>query len=195
MRTLAGLLLLAIPTSLAIPAVAAAQATDSSAASEDQVRFRIGGGIGTASLSSGGASASSAGAVFGAQVAIVRSPTSDLTIDVLAQPFRVQNPNRDEAYRATFIMFGWQPGSAGQTRVYGRPALGLVVRPWTGTDVFVASEMSIGLGFAFGVENTRPKGTPLAVEWFALLSGADELGTTLIGVTVSVSTARRRATR
>lgn len=190
MRTFATLFIIAL-TPTAMPA----QTGNDSSGRPKQVRVRLELGLAIARMSSGGASASSVGPVVGGQVAVVSSRSSDVTLEVLAQPFRVQNPNRDEAYRAVYGMFGWQKGGAGPGRTYFRPSLGLVYRPWSGTDVWVSSETSVALGLAVGREDARSSGIPLVTEAFVLISGADELATMLIGATLGVPSARRCTTR
>lgn len=170
----------------------AASAQPDSSPSRDDTRLRIGLAVGRASLSSGGQSAASVGPLLDAQLALRRSERTDIVLNFLAQPFRVQNPNRDEAYRAYHLMLGWQMGSSGFERVYVRPSIGVVHRPWSGTDVWVSSETSIVLGLAGGREAFRTSRPSVVIEGFALLSGAQELGTTLIGVTVAASSGRRR---
>lgn len=185
MRVFAGLLVGVLSTA------ATGQSADS-AVSGARARVRLGLGLGTASMSSGGVSGSSFGPLIGGQVSFVTSRTCDFAMEVLAQPFRVQNPNRDEAFRAYHIMVGWQFGSASQDRLYIRPSVGMVHRPWSGTDVWVSSESSIALGVAIGVEQGYVGRIPLVTEAFVLLSGGDELSTTLIGTTLNASSARRR---
>lgn len=156
-------------------------------------RLRIGAGFGASSMSSGGASGSAAGLLVGLQASFVTSPRSDVSFEVLAQPFRVQNPNRDEAFRAYYFMLGVQAGGRTAERVYLRPALGLVYRPWTGTDVWVASETSVALGVAGGFEFEPSWHWPIALEVFVLGSGADELSTSLLGISLNTFTGARRA--
>jgi len=150
------------------------------------VEVRGGTALGIASTSVGGRSSTALGPLLTGQLGLVLSTRTDLTADLVVQPFKAQNPVRDEAFTAIHSLLGVQVGVGELRRVYFRPELGLAFRSWSGSDVFVSSETWPVLGFAFGSEVAVSPGLGLVPEVFVRLSGAAELSTTLWGLAVSV---------
>jgi len=159
------------------------------------VEVRGGTALAIASTSVARRSSTNLGALLTAQLGLVLSTHTDLTGDFAVQPFKAQNPVRDEAFTAVHSLLGVQVGLSELRRVYLRPELGVVFRSWSGSDVFVSSETSPAAGFALGGEVALSATLGLAPEVFVRLSGANELSTTLWGLAISVVPvgARRRA--
>lgn len=150
------------------------------------VEVRGGAALGIASTSVAGRSSTDVGGVLTAQLGFVASTRADLTLDLAIQPFKARNPARGEAFTAVYSLLGVQVGLGALRRVYVRPELGVVVRSWSGSDVFVPSETSPAVGFALGGEVALSATLALAPELFVRLSGATELSTSLWGLAISV---------
>lgn len=151
-----------------------------------RVEARAGVALAVASTSVGGHSSTDAGAVFSGQLGLVLSGRSEVTLDVAFQPFTAQNPVRSEAYTARYAILGFQVGLGESRRTYIRPELGVVSRSWSGDDVWVSSDTGPVLGIAVGHEGAVGPRLGLASELFLRLSGGDELGTALWGLSLSL---------
>jgi hypothetical protein len=147
---------------------------------------RAGISLGWANTSVGGETSTDLGPLLSGQVGDVLSTRTDLTLDLTLQPFKAQNPARGEAFQAIYGLAGLQVGLGHSRRVYLRPELGAVFRWWSGSDVYVSTELSPAAGFGIGKEFPFRRGLGLSAEGFVLRSGATELSTTLFGVGVSI---------
>lgn len=172
---------------VAVPSNSTAQARRGS------VEVRAGMALGIASTSVGGGSSTDAGPLFSGQLGLVLSSRTDITAEFIVQPYKAQNPVRDEAFTAIYSLLGAQVGLGALYRTYLRPELGVVFRSWSGSNVFVSSETGLVVGVALGRE--IPFGTTLglAPELFVLVSGADEPSTALFGLEISVVPVGARA--
>ena len=150
------------------------------------VQLRAGAALGVATTSVGGEKSTKVGPLLTGQFGVALSSRTDLTLELAVQPFKAQNPVRDEAFTGVFTLAGVQVGFGESRRVYLRPELGLVFRSWSGADVFVPSETGLAVGLAVGREWPVGAKVGVAVEGFGRLSGADELSTVLFGLGVSV---------
>jgi hypothetical protein len=182
-------LVLILVATLCSPLSATAQAR------QGRVEIRAGAALALASTSVGGESSSDLGGLLTGQLGLVLSSRTDLTADLVVQPFKAQNPLFDEAFTAVYALLGVQLGLGEQRRVYVRPELGLVHRSWSGSEKIVSSETSGAGGFALGGEVAVSRAVGLAPEVFVRLSGAEGLSTALWGLSVSVVPigARQRA--
>lgn len=158
------------------------------------VTIRVGTGLGITSTSVGGEQAIDAGPVLQGQIGMVMSPRSELTADVTVQPFKAGNPVADESFTAIYSTLGLQVGLGSEYRTYLRPELGLVFRSWSGSEVFVSSETSLAAGVALGREISMRNKLGLAPEVFMRLSGAEELISTVLGISFNVVLAGARQT-
>jgi hypothetical protein len=150
------------------------------------VQLRAGAALGLARTSVAGETSTDVGPLLTGQLGVALSGRTDLTLALVVQPFKAQNPVLDEAYTGVYSLAGLQLGLGNQRRLYLRPELGLVFRSWSGSQVFTPSETSLAVGLALGREWPLSEKLGLAVEGSVRLSGADELSTTLVGLGLSL---------
>ena len=149
--------------------------------------------LGIASTSVSGRSSTDAGPLFNGQLGLVLSSRTDLTADLSVQPYKAQNPVRDEGFTAIYGLLGAQIGLGTLYRSYLRPELGVAFRSWSGSDVFVSSDAGPVAGLAFGREIPIGATLGLVPELFVRVSGGDGLSTTLFGLAISVLPVGARA--
>ena len=141
---------------------------------------RVGVAIALTRTSVGGETSTDFTPLLAGQLGAAVSDGTDLVVELAVQPFKAQNPVRDEAFTGVYTLAGVQVGFGESRRVYLRPELGLVFRSWSGSSVFVPSETGLAVGLGIGREWPLGAKLGLAVEGFVRLSGADELSTTLL---------------
>ena len=164
----------------------ATAATLHAQARRSPVQLRAGAALGVATTSVGGGKSTKVGPLLTGQFGVALSGRTDLTLELAVQPFKAQNPVRDEAFTAVYTLAGVQVGFGDRRRIYLRPELGLVFRSWSGTSVVVPSETGLAVGLGIGREWPLGAKLGLAAEGFVRLSGADELSTTLVGLGLSL---------
>lgn len=137
-------------------------------------RLGLGGGIGGTTVAD--ESNTSEGVIGTAGLGIAAMGTRWL-VEAEGQPFRVENPVRDEAFRAVYVLASFQAGLLG---LYVRPGVGLAALFFTGDDVAVDNEMGVALGVSGGYEIPL---TGIAIEAIARWSLAiEELDARLYGL-------------
>jgi hypothetical protein len=151
-----------------------------------RVEARAGIAAAIASTFVGGQQQSDVGPLFTGQLGLVLSRRSEFTLDLALQPFKAKNPVRSEAYTAAYALLGLQLGLGESRRGYLRPEVGLARRSWSGADVWVSSDTGPVFGVAVGYESDVAARLGLASELFLRISGADELGTALFGLSLSI---------
>jgi hypothetical protein len=150
------------------------------------VDLRGGAALALATTAVGGETGTDVGPLFSGVLGLPLSNRTDLTAEVSWQPFKAHNPVADEAFRAVYGLAGVEVSLGSARRVYLRPGLGVVVRSWSGSQVFVSSETSLAAALAIGAEFPAGPGLRVVPEAFARLSGAEELSTGLFGLGVSL---------
>jgi len=161
------------------------------------VQLRAGAAMALTRTSVGGETSTDFTPLLTGQLGAAVSDRTDLVVELAVQPIKAQNPVADEAFTAVYALAGVQLGRGESRRFYFRPELGLVFRSWSGSEVFVDSEIGLAAGLAVGREWPVGAKSGLAIEGFVRFSGADELSTTLLGLGVSLVPvgARPRARR
>ena len=154
------------------------------------VQLRAGAALALATTSVAGETATDLWPVISAVLGSAHR--TSLSAEMAVQPFKAHNPVADEAFRALYALAGVQIRMGAARRVYLRPAVGLVVRSWSGTQVAVGTEVSPAVGMAVGAEFRLSRSLDLAPEGFVRVSGANELSTALFGLGVSVSRREQR---
>jgi hypothetical protein len=157
------------------------------------VELKAGAALALATTAVGSETGTDVGPLFSGVLGLPLSHRTDLTAEVSWQPFKAHNPVADEAFRAVYGLAGVQVSLGSAWRVYVRPSLGVVVRSWSGSQVFVGSETSLAAALAIGAEFPAGQGLRVAPEAFARLSGAEELSTGLYGLGVSLMWGRPQA--
>lgn len=147
--------------------------------------LRLGAAFGHASTSVSGASSSNDGALLTGLLGFPLSARTDLALDLVVQPFKAQNPARDEAYTTVYALLGVEIGLDARHRVFVRPELGAAFRSWSGTSVSESSETGVALGLVLGYGLPLGRSIGVVLEGAARLSGASELSTGLLSVGAS----------
>ncbi len=111
-----------------------------------------------------------------------RSVRWGLEVDV--QPYRIDNPVRQESFRSTYVLPSVELGA--QAGPYLRLGVGGAHRSWSGPDVWVSSELSPAAGLAVGHEFKVAPNVSLSPEAFGRVSVGDEITTRLYGARVVV---------
>lgn len=155
-------------------------AANTAGAQDDRgVFFRADLGIARGGTEVGGSTNSSLGVTFGGQAGWSGSVV-DVALDVVVQPFKVENPRRPEAFTALYVLPSIGVHWAG---AYVRGGLGWSRLGFSGSNVFVDVDGGPAVGAAIGY---RPKALKrrIGIEAFTMLtvSSDGELGASLTGV-------------
>jgi hypothetical protein len=110
--------------------------------------FRLGIGGGSGGTTVADESNTSGGVIGTAGVGIAGAGTRWL-LEAEGQPFKVQNPVRDEAFRAVYALASFQVGLLG---AYVRPGVGLGALFFTGDDVAEDTDVGPAVGLSAGYE-------------------------------------------
>lgn len=153
--------------------------------SSDPLILRVGAGGGLAGTTVGGETSSDGGVLLTGLLGFPVSGRSALALDITVQPFKADNPARDEAYTAVYMLAGLEVGLGQSQRAFVRPELGAVFREWSGTDVWQPAETSIAIGAVFGYSVWTGRMSAWVLEGGVRLSGAEGLSSVLASVGVS----------
>lgn len=148
--------------------------------------LRIGAGLEWAGTTVSDETSTDLGPALIGQVGATLSSRSDLTLDVVVQPFKAHNPVADEAFKAVYSLLGVQVGLGPSHRGYIRPDVGLVFRSWSGSQVFKSHETSVAAGVGFGYEFPVGRSIGLAADVLLCFSGAEELSTRIVDLGLAV---------
>jgi hypothetical protein len=97
-------------------------------------------------------------------------------VEAEGQPFKVQNPARDEAFRGVYVLGAFQAGLLG---LYVRPGAGIGALFFSGEDIAVDNEVGPAVGISAGYEIPL---TGLAIEGIARWCFVEELDARLYGI-------------
>ena len=136
-------------------------------------------GLAIAKSSAGGGSNTSVGLVAGLRFGV--GSGSGLITSLDLQPFRVQNPARDEAHRILFLIPMLRLGNE---RFFVAGGLGSANFHFTGADCICGHDGGLALGLSLGTDGVRLGETPLSVEvfWRGGVTSDFELEGSLMGL-------------
>lgn len=153
--------------------------------SSDPLILRFGAAGGLAGTTVGGETSSDGGVLLTGLLGFPVSGRSALALDITVQPFKAENPIRDEASTAVYMLAGLEVGLGQSRRAFVRPELGAVFREWSGTDVSQPSETSLAIGAVFGYSVGTGRKSAWVLEGGVRLSGAEELTSVLASLGIS----------
>lgn len=170
---------------LGAPGAYAQAPTSPPVRSSDPLIVRVGAAGGLAGTTVGGETSNDGGVLLTGLIGIPVSGRTALALDITVQPFKADNPAREEAFTAVYVLAGLEVGLGQSQRAFVRPELGAVSREWSGTDVWQPSETSIAIGAVFGYSIWAGRMSAWGVEGGIRLSGAEDLSSILASVGVS----------
>lgn len=109
-----------------------------------------------------------------------------IVVDATIQPFRVRNPKRAESLAVLYVLPSVQVEGGGG---FLRAGIGVARFWYSGSDVFVPSDTSLGLGASLGYGFRRPFAVEAIGRWSASSDG--ELTHRLLGIQVTYSWHRK----
>jgi hypothetical protein len=133
---------------LAVLALAAVGAAPAGAQNGGGLSPAVGLGLGSGSMTVGGRSGSTTGITLNAGLG---------PFEVEFQPFSVPNPAGGEQFRSLYILIG--PRIRLSKPVYIRPAIGLQLRSWSGSNPVTSNDQGIAIGVLAAYQ------LPLASSW------------------------------
>ncbi|HSM04646.1 MAG TPA: hypothetical protein VK858_08480 [Longimicrobiales bacterium] len=126
----------------------------------------------------GGASDGAFGVGFLGVFTVVRTNGFRLfSFEVEVEPFKVQNPQRDERYSSISVLAGGYLGPVGL-------GLGWQHRSWSGSDVWRDSDGGLAVQFMAALPLVAFGNWALSPDVFLRLAGGSEISTTGFGVRV-----------
>ena len=140
----------------------------------------LGGGVALAlgSTSVSGDTGRKAGVAFQGIVAQVkRNGLRRFSVDLQYEPFKVQNPRRDERYSSFSAIASGYLGLLGV-------GIGWQERFWSGSDVWVRSDGGIAFQFMLAAPMLPVGGWEVSPALFVRLSGWNEIATSAVGLRV-----------
>lgn len=140
----------------------------------------LGGGFAAAhgSTKIGGETGRKTGIGFLGMIAGIKSNgLRSFSVDVQYEPFKVQNPQRDERYSSFSIVASGYLGPIGL-------GIGWQQRSWAGSDVWTSSDGGIALQLTAAAPLISIGGLAVSPDLFVRLSGGDEIATSSFGLRV-----------
>lgn len=139
--------------------------------------FRLGLGVGSGGTTVSDESNTAEGVIGTVGLGIAGAGMRWL-LEAEGQPFKVQNPVLDEAFRALYVLAGFQVGLLG---LYVRPGVGIGALFFTGEEAFEDTDVGPAVGISAGYEIPL---TGLAIEGIArwAISSDAELDARLYGI-------------
>ena len=139
----------------------------------------LGPGLARATSAAGGKEASSFGPTIGVRMGAGAGTGVMASADL--QPFRVQNPVRDEAHR---ILFAMPMLALGNRDLYVAGGLGLGFFYFTGKDCICGLDAGLALGGSIGLPSIDLRGRRLSAEllWRGAVTSDFELDGSIVGI-------------
>ncbi len=122
------------------------------------------------------------GLTLGGQLLIPISSGAALHFEGVWQPYKIQNPHFDEAFRTTYLMGGIEISTKG---AYLRPSVGVAMRTWSG-QFAPETGTPLAFGLAFGFERPISNSFHVSPELNLRVAWERGLGSLMLGLQVPV---------